>query len=119
MLIEAGANVNANANSGDRALLTTALFGLVKSMRLLIEAGADVNAASDEEGRTDHMGTSAELSGADPGFPVGGGVNPPGGHQHTILPNFPKNCMKLRNFWATGGGGCPPPLDLPLTILQS
>ena len=22
------------------------------------------------------------------------------GRQHTILPNFPKNCMKLRNFWA-------------------
>ena len=22
-----------------------------------------------------------------------------------ILPNFPKNCMKLRTFWAVGGGG--------------
>ena len=25
------------------------------------------------------------------------------GHQHTILPNFPKNYMKLRTFWAVGG----------------
>ena len=32
-----------------------------------------------------------------------------------ILPNFPKNCMKLRKFWAVGGGtpGAPP-LDPPL-----
>ena len=32
---------------------------------------------------------------ADPGFPRGGGANSPGGggRQHTILPNFPKNCM--------------------------
>ena len=22
----------------------------------------------------------------------------PGGRQHTILPNFPKNCMKLKEF---------------------
>ena len=42
-------------------------------------------------------------SGADPGFPVGGGTNPPGGgRQHMILPNFAKNCMKLRKFWALG-----------------
>ena len=34
---------------------------------------------------------------ADPGFPRGGGANP-GGRQHTILPNFPKNCMQLKEF---------------------
>ena len=35
-------------------------------------------------------------------------ANPPGrGRQHTILPNFPKNRMKLRKYWA-------PPLDPPL-----
>ena len=22
------------------------------------------------------------------------------GHQHTNLPDFPKNCMKLRKFWS-------------------
>ena len=35
---------------------------------------------------------------ADPGFPPGGGSNCPGGRQHTILPKFPKNCMKLKEF---------------------
>ena len=45
-------------------------------------------------------------TGADPGFPVAGGANrPEGGGQHTKLPNFPKNCMKLRKFLAGGGGG--------------
>ena len=43
------------------------------------------------------------LAGADPGFPVGGGANPPGGRQHTILQNFPKNCTKLRTFWSVEG----------------
>ena len=41
---------------------------------------------------------------ADPGFPRGGGANSPGGCQHTILPNFPKNCMKLKEFGLPGGG---------------
>ena len=40
---------------------------------------------------------------ADPGFPQGGGANSPGGHQHTILPNFSKNCMKLKEFGPQGG----------------
>ena len=46
----------------------------------------------------------------DPGFPVGGGTNCPGGYQHTKLPNFPKNCMNLRKFQAVGGHAplCPP-----------
>ena len=39
----------------------------------------------------------------DPGFPRGGGANSPGGCQHTILPNFPKNCMKLKEFGPRGG----------------
>ena len=43
-------------------------------------------------------------AGADSGFPVGGGADPRGeGCQHTILSNFPKNCMKSRTFWAVGG----------------
>ena len=42
---------------------------------------------------------------ADPGFPRGGGANSPGGRQHMILPNFPKNCMKLKEF---GPGGAHP-----------
>ena len=43
------------------------------------------------------------IPGEDPGFPIGGGTNPPGGCQHIILPNFVKNCMKLRKFWSVGG----------------
>ena len=44
------------------------------------------------------------LSVADPGFPRGEGANSPGGgRQHTILPNFPKNCMKLKEFGPSGG----------------
>ena len=34
----------------------------------------------------------------DPGFPRGGGSQSSGGGQHTILPNFPKNCMKMKKF---------------------
>ena len=35
---------------------------------------------------------------ADPGFPWGGGANPVGRCQHVILPKFPKNSMKLKEF---------------------
>ena len=43
------------------------------------------------------------ITGADPGFPIGVGANHPGeGGQHTKLPNFPKNCMKLRKIRAVG-----------------
>ena len=41
---------------------------------------------------------------ADLGFPRGGGANSPGGRQHTILPKFPKNCMKFKEFGPRGGG---------------
>ena len=46
---------------------------------------------------------------ADPGFPRGGGTNSPGGggRQHTILPNFSKNCMKLKEFGSPGGARVP------------
>ena len=47
---------------------------------------------------------SDELAGVDPGFSIGGGTNPLGGHVHMILPNFPDNCMKLRKVWAIGEG---------------
>ena len=47
---------------------------------------------------------------ADPGFQVGGGANPPG--QHTILPDFPQNCMKLKKIWNVGGA----PVDSPLLL---
>ena len=43
---------------------------------------------------------------ADTGLPVKGGANPPGGHPHTILPNLPKDCMKLR---ISGRRGHSPP----------
>ena len=41
----------------------------------------------------------------------------PGGRQHKILPNFPKNCMKLKEFGPREGGSARPsrpPLDPPL-----
>ena len=42
---------------------------------------------------------------ADPGFPRGMATNPAGwGRQHTILPNFPQKCIKLKEF---GPGGKP------------
>ena len=33
-------------------------------------------------------------------IPCRRGCRPSGGRQHTILSNFPENCMKLRKFWA-------------------
>ena len=45
---------------------------------------------------------------ADLGFPQGGGANSPGGRQHTILPIFPENCMKLKEFGPPGGGAARP-----------
>ena len=44
---------------------------------------------------------------ADPEFPRGGGANSPGGRQHTISPNFPKNRMKLKEFRSPGGARVP------------
>ena len=43
------------------------------------------------------------LSVADLGFPRAGGANSPGGRQPTILPNFPENCMELKEFGPGGG----------------
>ena len=54
------------------------------------------------------------LAVADPGFPRGGGANSPGGRQHTILPKFLKNCMKLKEFGPRGARPLRPPLDPPL-----
>ena len=56
---------------------------------------------------------------ADPGFSRGGAASPRrggGGFQHMILQNFPKNCMKLKEF---GPRARPlrPPLDPPLIKL--
>ena len=55
---------------------------------------------------------------ADPGFPRGGGANSPGGRQHTILPKFPKNCMKLKEFGPPGGRASKILLCRPLTPLH-
>ena len=57
----------------------------------------------------DFLTIKVEVSaGSDPGFPVGGGAN------LCFCPKFPKNHMKLRQFWAVGEGGghapgAPPP----------
>ena len=37
-------------------------------------------------------------------FPKEGAPTLQEGRQHTILPNFPKNCMKLKEFGPPGGG---------------
>ena len=37
-------------------------------------------------------------SGVHPWIPIGGVTHPSGGYQHTILPEFPKNRLKLRKF---------------------
>ena len=52
---------------------------------------------------------------ADPGFPRGGGANSPGGHQHTIFPNVPKNCMELKEFGPPEGACVPCALFRPST----
>ena len=50
------------------------------------------------------------------------GAPTPGGRQHTILPKFPKNCMKLKEF---GPGGRPkfyyvdPPLRGDFWLLEN
>ena len=43
--------------------------------------------------------------GTDPIFLRGGGANSQGRRQHTILPNFPQNCMKLKECGPQAGGG--------------
>ena len=59
---------------------------------------------------------SENITGADPG----GGANRSQGRQHTKLPNFPKNCMKLRKFRVVGGAHAPVlPLNLPMMIEAS
>ena len=48
-------------------------------------------------------------------FPKEGAPTPHGGCQHTILPKFPKNCMKLKEFGPPRGACIPcAPLDLLL-----
>ena len=59
------------------------------------------------------------MPGADPGFSVGGDTNASGrGPQPMILPNFPKNCMKLKKFWTVEGGARRehPSLDPPRDV---
>ena len=52
------------------------------------------------------MGNGAgKVPGADPGFPVGGRDDTPGGANiRLILPNFSKKKKKFRTFWAGGWG---------------
>ena len=54
-------------------------------------------------------------------FPEEGAPTPRGARQHTILPKFPKNHMKLKEFGPRGGGARPlsPPLDPPLGYATS
>ena len=93
--------------AGDDVTLICAVSnGYRECANILVKAGADIN-ATDRNGQT--ALTRAALEG--PGSSCmevfrGGyrilrrrGRNPPGmGRQHTNLPDFPKNCMKLRKF---------------------
>ena len=47
---------------------------------------------------------------ADSGFPRGRRRNSKGGPPHTILPIFPKNCMKLKEFGSPRGASLAPAL---------
>ena len=52
------------------------------------------------------MKVSVTFTMTDPVFPLDWGPNPQGeGCQHMILPNVPKNCMKLKEFVPQEGGG--------------
>ena len=59
---------------------------------------------------------------ADPGFPRGGGANHQGGGANLLFGrNFPKSCMKMKEFGPRGGGHTslvPPPLDPPMVTLR-
>ena len=48
------------------------------------------------------LNQTGSYSVADPGFVQGRGANSPAGRQHKILPNFPKNCMKMKEFGSRG-----------------
>ena len=53
-------------------------------------------------------------------FPEEGAPTPQRGRQHKILPKFPKNCMKSKEFGPGGGRTSPvPPLDPPLAGLHA
>ena len=56
--------------------------------------------------------TGVDVSGVDPRLPVGGSTNPPGEHQHTILPNFPKKLHGIEKILGRQGT-----LDLPLDVV--
>ena len=49
-----------------------------------------------------YVQTQEGVAVADPRFLWGGEGNPRGRRQHTILPNFPKNCMKFKKFGSRG-----------------
>ena len=51
------------------------------------------------------MPTDAFTAGADLGFPIGGAATLGREHQHTNLPDIPKNCIKFKKFWSGAGGG--------------
>ena len=71
------------------------------------------------EGNYNTLEVVSSHSGAEPGFLVEGGANPPGrGANIQICHIFPKNCKKLRKFWSVEGRAPPlPHLDPPLTLM--
>ena len=70
-----------------------------------------LNSANIQTFRENSIFSQEIRAGADPGFAVGWGANPPGrGANLQFWQNFPKNSMKLRKFWTVGGRapGAPP-----------
>ena len=63
------------------------------------------------------------ISVADPGFPVGGGADPLGGHQPPTHTLFGEMYAKTKEIDPVGGCACrrrpPPPLDPPMYIVST
>ena len=59
------------------------------------------------------------FSGADPGFPLGGGANPPGGAPTCNLAKFSEKLLETRKMLGHGGCAGSAPLDPPLVLPNS
>ena len=64
------------------------------------------------------MQISTPPPGADPGFPIGGGANPPAGAPTYKFVRFSQKLHAIKKILVSGGGGVhkpgAPPLDPPL-----
>ena len=61
---------------------------------------------------------SFRVSGADPGFPLGGGADPPVGAPTYDFVKFPQKLHEIKKIWAVGGRAGGTPLDPPLGVIH-